>query len=171
MYIFLNRTATNIGDHLYYSNSIKLINRIKPNTKILEVNAWKPLMEQIDINTLKKSKGIIIPGGPALRKDLFPLIYSLPSIVFKNKIPVIFLGIGSKIFPGTFKKLEKLKLGIFSFTGDEGCVIVFTEILNDYIFKWKDLVEFRHEERYRRRMSSGTLTCLLWKEPCPVRGK
>lgn len=110
MYIFLNRTVANIGDYLYYSNSIKLINRFKPNIKIIEVNAWKPLMEQIDINTLKKSKAIIIPGGPALRKDLFPQLYPLPSIVFKNKIPVIFLGIGSKVYPGTIKKLKKLKL-------------------------------------------------------------
>lgn len=110
MYIFLNRTVTNIGDFLYYSNSIKLINRFKPNIKIIEVNGWKPLMEQIDINTLKKSKAIIIPGGPALRKDLYPQIYPLPSIVFKNKIPVIFLGIGSKVYPGTIKKLKKLKL-------------------------------------------------------------
>lgn len=110
MYIFLNRTVANIGDYLYYSNSIKLINRIKPNIKIIEVNAWKPLMEQIDINTLKNAKAIIIPGGPALRKDLYPQIYPLHSLVFKNKIPVIFLGIGSKVYPGTIKKLKKLKL-------------------------------------------------------------
>ena len=38
---------------------------------------------------------------------------------------------------------KKLNIGIFSFTGDEGCVIVFTEILNDYIGTWKDLVEFK----------------------------
>ncbi|GAI77630.1 unnamed protein product, partial [marine sediment metagenome] len=50
MYIFLNRTVANIGDFLYYSNSIKLINKFKPNIKIIEVNAWKPLMEQIDID-------------------------------------------------------------------------------------------------------------------------
>ena len=107
MYIFLNRTVANIGDFLYYSNSIKLINRFKPNIKILEVNAWKPLMEQIDINTLKKAKAIIIPGGPALRKDLFPQKYPIPPIVFKNNIPIIFLGIGSKFYPGTIHKLKK----------------------------------------------------------------
>jgi hypothetical protein len=110
LYIFLSRTGENIGDYLYNSNSIKLINRFKPNIKIIEVTAWKPLMKQIDVKTLKKSKAIIIFGGPALRKNLFPQLYPLPSIVFKNKIPVIFLGIGSKIYPGTIKKLKKLKL-------------------------------------------------------------
>lgn len=39
---------------------------------------------------------------------------------------------------------KKLKVGVFSFTGDEGCVIVFTELLNEYFFKWRDLVEFRY---------------------------
>lgn len=87
-----------------------MVNRFKPNTKIIEINAWKPLMEQININTLKKAKAIIIPGGPALRKDLFPQIYPVPSIVFKNNIPIIFLGIGAKVYPGTIQKLKKLKL-------------------------------------------------------------
>jgi coenzyme F420-reducing hydrogenase gamma subunit len=36
---------------------------------------------------------------------------------------------------------KKLRVGIFSFTADEGCVIVFTEILNDYLIKWQDLVD------------------------------
>ena len=36
---------------------------------------------------------------------------------------------------------KKLRIGIFSFTGDEGCVIVFEELLNTHLFEWKDLVE------------------------------
>lgn len=135
MYIFLNRTVANIGDFLYYSNSIKLINRFKPNIKIIEVNAWKPLMEQIDIDTLKKAKAIIIPGGPALRKDLFPQKYPVPSIVFKNNIPIIFLGIGSKFYPGTIKKLKKLKLSkstikFLKYSTDQGYPIGVRDILS-----------------------------------------
>jgi len=36
---------------------------------------------------------------------------------------------------------KKLRVGIFSFTGDEGCVITLTEILNDYLLKWQELVD------------------------------
>src|SRR3989344_3779128 len=39
---------------------------------------------------------------------------------------------------------EKLKVGIFSFTGDEGCVIQFLEILNYKFFDWVDKVEFKN---------------------------
>jgi len=135
LYIFLNRTVANIGDFLYYSNSIKLVNRFKPNIKIIEVNAWKPLMEQIDMNTLKKAKAIIIPGGPALRKDLFPQIYPIPSVVFKNNIPIIFLGIGSKVYPGTIQKLKKLKLSkstikFLKYSTDHGYSIGVRDILS-----------------------------------------
>ncbi len=47
--------------------------------------------------------------------------------------------------------MKKLKVGIFSFTGDEGCVITFTEILNDHFREWKDLVEFRFARALKKR--------------------
>jgi len=53
----------------------------------------------------------------------------------------------------TKRSSRKLKVGIFSFTGDEGCVIVFTEILNDYLAKWKDLVEFRFARALQKKNS------------------
>ncbi|MFH8132338.1 MAG: hypothetical protein QW321_01895 [Candidatus Aenigmatarchaeota archaeon] len=39
---------------------------------------------------------------------------------------------------------RKLRVGIFSFTCDEGCSITFLEILNQKFFEWKDLIEFKH---------------------------
>jgi coenzyme F420-reducing hydrogenase gamma subunit len=42
------------------------------------------------------------------------------------------------------KKGKRLRMGLFSFTGDEGCVIVFVELLNTYFFKWRNYLEFRY---------------------------
>ncbi len=39
---------------------------------------------------------------------------------------------------------KKVKIGIFSFTCDEGCSITFLEILNKKFFEWKDFIEFKH---------------------------
>jgi sulfhydrogenase subunit delta len=39
---------------------------------------------------------------------------------------------------------KKLIIGWFSFTCCEDSSIVFTELLNDHFFEWKELVEFRH---------------------------
>ncbi|NMC36018.1 hypothetical protein GYA49_03150 [Candidatus Beckwithbacteria bacterium] len=44
--------------------------------------------------------------------------------------------------PKTSKK--KLVVGWFSFTCCEGCLILFTELLNDLYDDWSKLVEFRH---------------------------
>jgi coenzyme F420-reducing hydrogenase gamma subunit len=40
--------------------------------------------------------------------------------------------------------MRKLKAGFFSFTGDEGCMIVLIELMNDRIKEWKDKIDFRY---------------------------
>ena len=50
---------------------------------------------------------------------------------------------------------KKLKIGIFSFTCDEGCSIVFIELLNDNFAKWKDIIEFKH---FRALKSKNEIT-------------
>ena len=39
---------------------------------------------------------------------------------------------------------KKLNVGIFSFTGDEGCVITFLEILNYKLKAWQETVNFKY---------------------------
>ena len=41
----------------------------------------------------------------------------------------------------TDAKQKKLRVGFFSFTGCEGCMVEFTEILNDKYFEWAPLLE------------------------------
>lgn len=40
--------------------------------------------------------------------------------------------------------MAKLKVGFFSFTCCEGCVISFLEVLNEKFFEWKDKVDIRY---------------------------
>ena len=42
------------------------------------------------------------------------------------------------------QKKKKLNVGVFSFTGDEGCVITFLEILNYKLDSWNGRVNFQH---------------------------
>jgi coenzyme F420-reducing hydrogenase gamma subunit len=39
-------------------------------------------------------------------------------------------------------KMKKIKVGVFSFTCDEGCSINLFEILNKKFFEWKDKIDF-----------------------------
>jgi coenzyme F420-reducing hydrogenase gamma subunit len=40
--------------------------------------------------------------------------------------------------------MRKLKVGFFSFTGDEGCMIQFLEILNRKFAEWNDLLDIQY---------------------------
>jgi len=46
---------------------------------------------------------------------------------------------------------KKLKVGIFSFTGDEGCVIYFLEMLNERYKEWFELIDFKHARILKRK--------------------
>ncbi len=45
----------------------------------------------------------------------------------------------------------KLRVGIFSFTGDEGCVITFLEVLNYKFFEWKDKIDLVYARTLRSK--------------------
>jgi len=49
----------------------------------------------------------------------------------------------------SFTPKKKMVVGLFSFTCCEGCSILLTEILNDYLLQWLPLVEFRHIKALR----------------------
>jgi coenzyme F420-reducing hydrogenase gamma subunit len=38
----------------------------------------------------------------------------------------------------------KLKAGLFSFTSDEGCSMIFLELMNDHFTEWEKLIEFKY---------------------------
>jgi coenzyme F420-reducing hydrogenase gamma subunit len=38
----------------------------------------------------------------------------------------------------------KLKVGLFSFTSDEGCSMIFIELLNNHFFEWEKLIDFKY---------------------------
>jgi len=38
----------------------------------------------------------------------------------------------------------KLKVGLFSFTSDEGCSMIFIELMNSHFFDWEKLIDFKY---------------------------
>jgi coenzyme F420-reducing hydrogenase gamma subunit len=38
----------------------------------------------------------------------------------------------------------KLRVGLFSFTSDEGCSIIFLELMNNHFSEWEKLIEFKY---------------------------
>jgi len=40
--------------------------------------------------------------------------------------------------------MKKLNVGLFSFTSDEGCSMIFLELMNDRFFDWKKVIDFKY---------------------------
>jgi coenzyme F420-reducing hydrogenase gamma subunit len=40
--------------------------------------------------------------------------------------------------------MKKLKVGLFSFTSDEGCSMIFLELMNNHFFDWEKLIDFKY---------------------------
>ena len=40
--------------------------------------------------------------------------------------------------------MRKLKIGLFSFTSDEGCSMIFLELMNDNFFEWEKFIDFKY---------------------------
>ncbi len=38
----------------------------------------------------------------------------------------------------------KLKVGLFSFTSDEGCSMIFLELMNNHFSEWEKMIDFRY---------------------------
>lgn len=47
--------------------------------------------------------------------------------------------------------MRKLKFGFFSFTGDEGCMMVFLEALNQKYKDWTKKIDFRYSKLLRKK--------------------
>lgn len=52
---------------------------------------------------------------------------------------------------------RKLVIGWFSFTCCEDSTILFTELLNDHFFRWRQLIEFRHMKALQTNNSMENL--------------
>lgn len=106
-YLVLSRAIKNFGDFLIFERGVNLIKLLKPNVEVVQGKAWIPLDEQFSEKELSSFDAVVIPGGPGIRVDIYPEIYPLSKAVFKNSIPVYFLG-GAKIYPYLGKDSEKI---------------------------------------------------------------
>jgi Polysaccharide pyruvyl transferase len=92
MYIVLTGAKKNVGDFLIRDRSLKLLKHLKPNDEFIEFNSWESLTDKLE--TVNKSKGLIICGGPGYKQDMFPKVYPLTDNLDDIKVPMYILGAG-----------------------------------------------------------------------------
>ncbi len=92
-YLVLKRAFKNFGDYLIFERAVNIMKREIDNFEFDSFDGSKKIPDEL----IEKYVAFIIPGGPCIRRDLYPGVYPLNSNIFKQRKPVYMLGVGSKL--------------------------------------------------------------------------
>jgi polysaccharide pyruvyl transferase WcaK-like protein len=106
-YVLLSRAKKNIGDFLILDRAKKLLERYRPEHKLVTLNGWEPLGSHLD--EVNASDAMIFCGGPNISKTFYPDVYPLTDNLDEIKAPMYLLGGGWNEIPGTTKQRETYK--------------------------------------------------------------
>jgi hypothetical protein len=107
MYALITRAIRNVGDDLIHQRGRRLIEHVAPGTELVQAKGWLPLEESLSSAEIARLEGIIVPGGPGVRRNL-ARIYPFLEGAAARGIPVAFLGVGSRFFPATLRASREL---------------------------------------------------------------
>ena len=102
-------SKNNAGDFLIKSRAKELLKSLKPDTKLIDYNAWEELSAE-KLSHVNESKALILLGGPALQNKMYPNIYKLTKNLHKIKVPIITMGIGWYSKQGLWKNTHDYPL-------------------------------------------------------------
>lgn len=91
--MILTGSKNNAGDFLIKHRAKKLFEAIRPDREIIDFNGWEPINEK-KLDVINQSKCLILMGGPALTKNMYPDIYKLTENIHEIKVPITTMAIG-----------------------------------------------------------------------------
>jgi len=92
-YVLLTGSKNNAGDFLIKDRAKDLFSLLKPSVKLIDYDAWE-ILDESKLKEINNSKALILLGGPALQKHMYPKIYRLCNNLNDIKVPIITMGIG-----------------------------------------------------------------------------
>lgn len=92
-YVLLTGSKNNAGDFLIKDRAKALFALLKPSIKLIDFDAWE-ILDEKKLEVVNNSKALILLGGPALQKQMYPKIYGLCDNLNDIKVPIITMGIG-----------------------------------------------------------------------------
>lgn len=92
-YVILTGSKNNAGDYLIKYRAKKLLAELRPDRKIVDVNAWQKF-DAATLDIVNGAKTLIMMGGPALQERMYPRVYALTDNLDDIKIPLTTMGIG-----------------------------------------------------------------------------
>lgn len=92
-YIILTGSKNNAGDYLIKYRAKQLFKKERPDREIIDINGWEKLNNET-LCQVNSSKALILMGGPALQKNMWPKVYGLRDNLDEVRVPIIMMGIG-----------------------------------------------------------------------------
>lgn len=97
------------GDAFIVDRGIGLLKHFCPDEEILKLKRWEPIDEYI--NKINESRALILLGGPAIERNIYPGIYPLVKDLSQIRVPIIAMGLGASIIPCNETAINEFRFG------------------------------------------------------------
>ena len=107
-YVTLTGSRNNAGDFLIRHRGHGLLRHVRPDREIVNMNAWEPFTSE-QIAVINGARALLLLGGPALRRDMYPAVYPLTEDLDRIKVPITLMGAGWHAAPGTWEESRRYR--------------------------------------------------------------
>ena len=94
-YLLLTGAYNNVGDFLIVDRAKKLLKKYRPDRDVFEVSR-KTELDSDMLDRANNARAVLITGGPALRKNIWPKMIRLSDDLSRIKSPILMYGVGWK---------------------------------------------------------------------------
>lgn len=98
-YILMTGSINNAGDFLIKHRARQLLSMIRPDRVLEDYDRRSPIDNSL-LEKINASKALILLGGPALQKNMYPELFPLREKLDDIKVPILTMGIGWKSLNG-----------------------------------------------------------------------
>jgi hypothetical protein len=109
-YVILTGSKNNAGDFLIKYRAKKLLAALRPDREIVDWDVWEAFDDE-RLKYVNASRAVILLGGPALMKHMYPNKYKLHPDLDAITAPIISMGIGWASERGEWGDVNTYELG------------------------------------------------------------
>ncbi|WP_299007656.1 polysaccharide pyruvyl transferase family protein [uncultured Shewanella sp.] len=108
-YVILTGSKNNAGDFLIKYRAKEILKIERPDRDIIDIDGWKAFDEKT-LQIVNNAEALILMGGPALQRDMYPKVYPLVSDLTKITTKITMMGVGWKSLSGNWEDTKNYPL-------------------------------------------------------------
>lgn len=106
-YVLLTGAKNNAGDFLIRERANLLLRRYRPDRELVDMDGWRPITDE-QLEVVNGAKAILLTGGPSVRPNMRPGVYSLRSRLEDIEVPITTLGVGWRSASGDWPRTRQV---------------------------------------------------------------